>query len=101
MKTIERLLAPHLLKLARLFRVVTILGPRQSGKTTLARDLFRDYNYVNLELPSVRQLAINDPLSFFANHKTPLIIDEIQHVPDLLSYIQVFVDENKKMVSSS
>lgn len=97
MKTIERLLAPHLLKLAQLFRVVTILGPRQSGKTTLARTLFSDYNYVNLELPSVRQLALNDPLSFFANYKTPLIIDEIQHVPDLLSYIQVFVDENKKM----
>lgn len=93
---INRSVMPHLMQLASLFPVVTILGPRQSGKTTLARMAFKDHAYVNLELPSNRQLAMEDPQTFFANHPAPLIIDEVQHVPDLLSYIQVFVDERKK-----
>jgi len=92
---INRSILPHLKELASLFPVVTILGPRQSGKTTLARAAFKNHAYANLELPSVRQLAIQDPKAFFANFPAPLIIDEAQHVPDLLSYIQSFVDEGK------
>lgn len=72
--------------------VVTVFGPRQSGKTTLVRNLLPKYNYVNLENPKERRLAIEDPEAFFAFHSTPLIIDEVQRVPELVSWIQVKVD---------
>ena len=93
---IHRALAPSLEKLASQFPVVTLLGPRQSGKTTLTRMVFPDYAYVNLELPKYRHLAASDPELFFNMNPAPLIIDEVQHVPELLSHIQVFVDENKR-----
>jgi predicted AAA+ superfamily ATPase len=73
---------------------VTIIGPRQSGKTTLVRNLFHDYTYVNLENPELRSLAMEDPKTFMLRYPTPLIFDEIQNVPDLLSWIQVAVDED-------
>lgn len=73
--------------------VVTVFGPRQSGKTTLVRHLLPDYNYVNLENPRERKLAEDDPEAFFSLHPAPLIVDEVQRVPDLLSWIQVRVDE--------
>lgn len=78
------------------FPVVTLTGPRQSGKTTLSRMAFPDYHYCNLEHPDTRMLAQNDPNSFFAQNPAPLIIDEIQRVPELLSYIQVDVDKRKQ-----
>ena len=74
--------------------VVTVFGPRQSGKTTLVRNYLPDYRYVNLENPMDRMLAENDPLAFFARYPSPLIIDELQRVPELLSWIQVKVDES-------
>lgn len=76
--------------------VVTILGPRQAGKTTLVRDLFPDYTYVNLEDRATRELAENDYIGFFDKYQEPMIIDEIQRVPDLLSAIQVKVDEDRR-----
>lgn len=79
--------------MAGFFPVVTIIGPRQSGKTTLVRHAFPDHAYVNLEQPDIRLLAEQDPQSFFRNYPAPVIIDEIQRVPPLLSYIQVKVDE--------
>lgn len=78
------------------YPVVTITGPRQSGKTTLARTTFPEYSYCNLEQPEMRRLAENDPNAFFGRFKTPVIIDEIQRVPDLLSYIQVIVDDKQE-----
>jgi predicted AAA+ superfamily ATPase len=93
---IDRDITPYLKELVSQFSVVTLLGPRQSGKTTLARTLFPDYAYVNLELPKSRRLAAADPELFFKNYPVPVIIDEVQHVPELLSYIQVFVDEHKR-----
>lgn len=80
---------------AREYPVVTLLGPRQAGKTTLARATFPDYEYCNLENPEVRRLAKEDPKQFFALREGPVILDEIQRVPELLSWIQVQVDENK------
>lgn len=91
---ILREIEKELKNLSKEYPVVTILGPRQAGKTTLAKHVFFEYNYVNLELPDVRHLATSDPNAFFDRYKTPLIIDEIQRVPDLLSYIQVKVDEH-------
>ena len=80
---------------ARLYPVITLLGPRQAGKTTLARQCFPGYSYVNLEDPAERELAIADERKFFAIHKPPVIIDEIQRVPELASYVQVKVDEER------
>ena len=80
---------------AREFPVVTITGPRQSGKTTLAKACFPEYGYVNLEDPETRELAENDYRRFFAIYKAPLIIDEIQRVPKLASVIQTMVDERR------
>lgn len=93
---LQREIEKELLNLADQYPVVTIIGPRQAGKTTLAKSVFPDFNYVNLELPDNRRLAINDPKAFFNRYTNPLIIDEIQRAPELLSYIQVFVDEENK-----
>ena len=75
--------------------VITILGPRQSGKTTLAKHLFPHYTYVNLEDPAVRMLAQDDYRGFFSAFPEPMVIDEVQRVPELLSAIQVKVDEDR------
>ncbi len=77
------------------YPVVTVTGPRQSGKTTLARATFADKPYANLENPVTRQFAEEDPLAFLNQYPQGAIIDEIQRVPDLLSYIQVIVDEKR------
>ena len=76
--------------------VVTILGPRQAGKTTLVRTLFPEYNYVNLEDRATRELAEHDYIGFFKKYKEPMIIDEVQRVPALISAIQVKVDEDRR-----
>ncbi len=93
---IERKIAGKLLELAKQVPVVTIIGPRQSGKTTLVKECFPEYNYVNLEDPATRMLATEDYKGFFDTYKEPLIIDEVQRVPDLLSAIQVLVDEHRE-----
>jgi len=90
---IARLLAPYLLRDAGYYPVVTITGPRQSGKTTLARATFPSHAYVSLEPTDERRFAREDPRGFLARYPGPVIIDEIQNVPDLLSYIQTAVDE--------
>ena len=77
------------------FPSVTIYGPRQCGKTTIVKKLFPDFSYANLEDTNIRQLALNDPISFFARFPEPVIIDEIQRVPSLLSTVQVRIDKNK------
>lgn len=81
----------------REFPVLTITGPRQSGKTTLARTCFPGYGYANLEDPETRELAESDYRRFFAMYKAPLIIDEIQRVPKLASAVQTIVDERRNV----
>lgn len=92
---IQRTIQVQLKKLAAMYPVVTITGPRQSGKTTLAKMTFPDYRYVSLENFDVRQMAEADPKGFLKSYAAPVILDEIQRVPALLSYIQTIVDENK------
>lgn len=86
----------EVLKGAKSYPVVTLLGPRQSGKTTLVRHIFSDKPYVSLENPDNRQFAELDPRSFFEKYKDGAVIDEVQRVPSLLSYIQGIVDERKQ-----
>ena len=93
---INRLITSELKLLMKEYPVVTITGPRQAGKTTLAKSTYPDYTYCNLESPEIRALAQKDAKAFFSQFKPPLIIDEIQHVPELLSYIQVMTDEKKE-----
>jgi predicted AAA+ superfamily ATPase len=79
------------------YPVVTILGPRQAGKTTLAQQGLSDYTYSNLESPEAREFAQSDPKAYLAQFESKkTIIDEIQRVPELLSYIQVAVDREKQ-----
>lgn len=93
---IKRDITNKLLQLAGLYPVVSVTGPRQSGKTTLVKYAFPHYDYVTLEDPDIRMVAINDPRKFVENHKTGLIIDEVQRVPNLFSYIQGVVDKSNK-----
>ncbi|MCL2128346.1 MAG: ATP-binding protein [Treponema sp.] len=93
---IQREISSHVMNMAREYPALTIIGPRQSGKTTLVKMLFPDHRYVNLENPDDREFAQKYPRDFFKNNSGDLIIDEIQRVPGLLSYIQVIVDENNK-----
>lgn len=81
-------------RLAKHFPVLAILGPRQSGKTTLAKQSFPEYKYFSLETPDIREFAQQDPRGFLRNYETGMILDEIQNVPELFSYIQTLVDES-------
>jgi predicted AAA+ superfamily ATPase len=76
--------------------VVTVLGPRQSGKTTLCRMAFADKPYVNLEQPDVREFALQDPQAFLAQFPDGAVLDEIQNAPALLSWIQVLTDADPR-----
>ena len=76
------------------FRSVAVIGPRQSGKTTLVRMVFKDKTYVNLENPDIRKFAIEDPRGFLSNYPQGAILDEIQRVPELFSYLQQILDDS-------
>jgi uncharacterized protein len=93
---IPREIAPHLLDCFEKYPVVTLTGPRQSGKTTLVRELFKAKPYANLEHPGTREFAQSDPEAFLGQFKAGAVLDEIQRVPALTSYIQVIVDERRK-----
>ncbi len=91
---ISRDLAPHLARAAAQLPVVTLTGPRQSGKTTLCRAVFPRHPYVTLEAPDVRAFATEDPREFLAQFPDGAVIDEVQRVPGLLSYLQGIVDND-------
>lgn len=90
----ERKISDSLIRVAKSYPIVTLTGPRQSGKTTLVRAIFEKKPYINLEPLDVRSAAKLDPRHFLAKYPEGAIIDEIQRVPELLSYLQVIVDEN-------
>jgi predicted AAA+ superfamily ATPase len=94
---IPRALTAKMLSLAQKFQVITLTGPRQSGKTTLVRTAFPALPYVSLEEPDIRQFALSDPRGFLSNYPAGAILDEIQNTPDLFSYIQRLVDENRSI----
>lgn len=82
--------------LSKQFKVVLVTGARQVGKSTLLKHCDENRNYVSLDDLSERELAINEPKLFLETHKAPLIIDEIQYAPELLSYIKLIVDKSDK-----
>ncbi len=89
---IQRIASKHITELAALFKVIAVTGPRQSGKTTLVKYNFPDKAYVNLEMPANRQFATDDPVGFLQQYPGGVILDEVQYVPHLFSYIQDIVD---------
>lgn len=93
---IPRRLAEVLHASARQYPVVTVVGPRQSGKTTLVRNCFPDKPYVTLEAPDVRAYAREDPRGFLATYPDGAVLDEFQRLPELLSYLQGIVDEDNR-----
>jgi len=96
MKLIKRQIENIVLDLSRKYPVITLTGPRQSGKTTLVRKLFPSKEYINLENPDQRALAQSDPRAFLQQIRQGAILDEIQRTPDILSYLQEIVDTRQK-----
>ncbi len=79
------------------FPILTLTGPRQSGKTTLLKELFSDYRYVSLENPDTRNYALEDPVAFLKEYENQIIFDEVQQAPKLFSYLQTLVDSRNQM----
>ncbi|MBM3611109.1 MAG: ATP-binding protein [Alphaproteobacteria bacterium] len=94
---IHRTIQAEILKAAQSYPVVTIIGPRQSGKTTLVKTLFPEKPYISLEDPDIRLFATEDPRKFLETYPEGAILDEVQRVPQLLSYIQGIVDLQEKV----
>ena len=94
---IPRTAASTLKRLAKGFPVVALTGPRQSGKTTLAKAVFKDKAYVSLENPDEREFARQDPKLFLQRFPDGAILDEVQRCPDLLSWLQGWVDQRGRM----
>lgn len=101
-KYIRRELSDVIEEAYRYFSAITITGPRQSGKTTLIRNLFSHLPYYSLENLDVRSFAENDPVAFLNQHEEGMILDEVHNAPNLLSYIQGMVDEkpNRRFILS-
>jgi predicted AAA+ superfamily ATPase len=93
---IQRQLASKINDMLGKYPIVSIMGPRQSGKTTLAKMLRPDYRYVSLESLSNRQFAQTDPQGFLSQYQNGVILDEVQYVPELFSYLQVCTDERNR-----
>ncbi len=90
---IPRIASSTLERLAKGFPVIALTGPRQSGKTTLAKSVFKDKPYVSLENPDEREFALRDPKRFLQRFPSGAILDEVQRCPELLSWLQGWVDE--------
>lgn len=99
---IKRDLEAIVLEAAKYFPVITVTGPRQSGKTTMVRQIFPNLHYYSLEDLDTRNFALEDPVRFLHLHQEGMILDEVHNFPDLLSYIQGIVDEDpsKKFILS-
>ncbi len=91
-----RILAEKAIALSQKFPIIAITGPRQSGKSTLVKNIFSEKPYVSLEDPDIRLLAETDPRGFLSNYPNGAILDEIQRVPSLFSYLQTIVDAKQQ-----
>ncbi|HOG19074.1 MAG TPA: ATP-binding protein [Salinivirgaceae bacterium] len=93
---IERQLSHILKNRLKKFPILTLTGPRQSGKSTLLKNYFPDYEYINLERLDYRHLILNDPIGFLKSQEKSIIFDEAQQVPELFNYLQVVSDEKNR-----
>lgn len=91
---ITRSITHEFLTQLREYPIVTVIGSRQAGKTTLVRAALPEYEYVSLEMPETRQFALDDPKAFLKRYAGQVIFDEVQRVPHLLSYLQGIVDQS-------
>jgi uncharacterized protein len=91
----KRTYKDKIVSLSRFYPVITLCGARQTGKTTLLKDAFPDYNYVSLDLPSTAAMAEHNPDEFFAAHKAPLIIDQVQYAPGLFRHLKRVIDQDR------
>ncbi len=89
---IKRIAADKIKQLAASFKAIAVTGPRQSGKTTLVKDLFKEKPYVSLENPDSRRFALEDPRGFLTQYKDGAILDEVQRTPEIFSYLQEILD---------
>jgi len=96
MIVVERNIERKLRDLSKTFPVITVTGPRQSGKTTICREVYSEYQYRSLERPDIREHALADPLDFLARAGESVVLDEIQQAPELLSYVQSEVDRDRR-----
>jgi predicted AAA+ superfamily ATPase len=92
---IDRSITTHLRELGKYYPIISLTGPRQAGKTTLLRELYTDYTYLSFEAPELRAEFTADPRGFLRQHGDRVIFDEAQHVPELFSYLQLLVDEQR------
>lgn len=93
---IERALKSKLVEMSKVYPVVTLTGPRQSGKSTLLKHTFPEYEYVSLEDIDMRHFATDDPRGFLSTYPDKTIIDEVQQVPALFSYLQTHIDKHDR-----
>lgn len=93
---ITREISSTIKEMSKKYPVITVTGPRQSGKTTMVQKVFPGYRYITLEDPDMRELALSDPRGFLKKTGSAAILDEIQHAPELTSYIQGIVDSKRK-----
>lgn len=95
--TVDRAIIKQMLFFKDKYPILALTGPRQSGKTTLLKEVFPDYTYLSLENPDLRAFAENDPNGFLEKYSKYCIFDEVQRVPQLFSYLQTIVDDSKIM----
>jgi predicted AAA+ superfamily ATPase len=94
---IKRSITKHIKEQTKKYPIIALTGPRQSGKTTLLKELFSEYEYLTLENPDTRDFAENDPVGFLKQYHDKVILDEVQRVPNLFSYLQNATDRSKIM----
>jgi len=93
---VDRDISKKLVAMGNKYPIVTLTGPRQSGKSTLLKSVLKDYQYVSMEDPDNRIFALEDPRGFIRTYPDKTIIDEVQRVPELFSYLQTHVDEQNR-----
>lgn len=92
---VHRLIETEILSASKEFPAIILTGPRQTGKTTMLKTIFSDYHYITLDDPLIRKFALTEPKLFLEDNSSPLIIDEIQYVPELLPYLKIAIDTNR------
>jgi predicted AAA+ superfamily ATPase len=93
----SRSLTVHLKELIQQFPALILTGARQTGKTTLLQHIFPDYHYITLDLPSLAEMAENDPEQFLQQNPPPVIIDEAQYAPKLFRHLKYAIDQNRDL----